>query len=283
MTRRVATPRRTGAVQSRARHLHQGVRPRTPLPCHGADQPGPPVRAPAPLRRSQRTSTSGRLRSMKRPRGANHPEFARVLNDLALLSAARPDPANAVAYSRKASAAVLAHATLGDTGGTATARCRRSHRAARKLLRKSCRQPRGGRPGGRRALVGARPRGVRNGAMGEPVGGRRRNPAARSAFRRQQRRACRARAPEPGPVCLLARPRQGADRGVVETGRASDGADRQHSQAIADTEKKLAAIDARLQKEFPDYAALANPKPVKVEEVQKLLGSRGGAGPDPDG
>ena len=42
---------------------------------------------------------------------------------------------------------------------------------------------------------------------------------------------------------------------------------------IADTERKLAATSAQLQKEFPDFAALANPKPLKVEAVQKLLGS----------
>ena len=40
---------------------------------------------------------------------------------------------------------------------------------------------------------------------------------------------------------------------------------------IEDTERKLAAIKARLEKEFPDYAALSNPRPLKVEDVQKLL------------
>ncbi len=57
-------------------------------------------------------------------RGENHPEVARVLNDLALLSVARGDPADAIAYSRKATATVLAHAALGDTGGPATERDR---------------------------------------------------------------------------------------------------------------------------------------------------------------
>jgi len=42
---------------------------------------------------------------------------------------------------------------------------------------------------------------------------------------------------------------------------------------LEDTESKLAATKARLEKEFPDYAALSNPKPLKVEDVQKLLGS----------
>ena len=41
---------------------------------------------------------------------------------------------------------------------------------------------------------------------------------------------------------------------------------------LADTESKLAANAARLEREFPDYAELANPKPLKVEDVQRLLG-----------
>jgi CHAT domain-containing protein len=40
---------------------------------------------------------------------------------------------------------------------------------------------------------------------------------------------------------------------------------------IADIEGRTAALAARLEKEFPDYAALASPKPLRVEEVQKLL------------
>ena len=42
---------------------------------------------------------------------------------------------------------------------------------------------------------------------------------------------------------------------------------------IAEIERRLNAIAARLDKEFPDYAAVAHPKPLTAEEVQKLLGS----------
>jgi CHAT domain-containing protein len=42
---------------------------------------------------------------------------------------------------------------------------------------------------------------------------------------------------------------------------------------IAEIEGRLNAIAARLDKEFPDYAALANPKPLLAEDVQKLLGA----------
>jgi hypothetical protein len=42
-------------------------------------------------------------------------------------------------------------------------------------------------------------------------------------------------------------------------------------QQIVETERKLAANKAQLAREFPEYAALANPKPLNTEEVQPLL------------
>jgi len=42
---------------------------------------------------------------------------------------------------------------------------------------------------------------------------------------------------------------------------------------IAETEGRLKAVAARINKEFPDYAALADPKPPTAEEVQRLLGA----------
>jgi CHAT domain-containing protein len=42
---------------------------------------------------------------------------------------------------------------------------------------------------------------------------------------------------------------------------------------IADTESKLTAVVARLEREFPDYAALAIPKPLQAKEVQNQLGA----------
>jgi CHAT domain-containing protein/Tfp pilus assembly protein PilF len=42
---------------------------------------------------------------------------------------------------------------------------------------------------------------------------------------------------------------------------------------LADTENRLAAAQARLSKEFPDYFAFANPTPLGIDEVQRLVGS----------
>ena len=40
---------------------------------------------------------------------------------------------------------------------------------------------------------------------------------------------------------------------------------------IAKVDDRLAAVSARLDKEFPDFAALASPKPLNVEDAQALL------------
>ena len=42
---------------------------------------------------------------------------------------------------------------------------------------------------------------------------------------------------------------------------------------MAAVEARLAATRTRLEREFPDYAALADPKPLKAEAVQQLLGA----------
>jgi CHAT domain-containing protein/tetratricopeptide (TPR) repeat protein len=41
---------------------------------------------------------------------------------------------------------------------------------------------------------------------------------------------------------------------------------------VADIERRSTALAVRLEKEFPEYAALSNPRPLKAEEVQPLLG-----------
>jgi CHAT domain-containing protein len=43
-------------------------------------------------------------------------------------------------------------------------------------------------------------------------------------------------------------------------------------KSIADTESKLAANSKQLQEQFPDYAKLSSPKPLPVDDTQKLLG-----------
>ena len=59
-----------------------------------------------------------------------------------------------------------------------------------------------------------------------------------------------------------AKPQAQQDRAAVDAAR----------KQMADIDGKLAANATKLDKQFPDYAALANPKPLKVEDVQQLLG-----------
>ena len=62
-------------------------------------------------------------------------------------------------------------------------------------------------------------------------------------------------------LAALSRPEGQQDRAGVEALR----------KQITDIESRIAVASTRLEKEFPDYAALASPKPLKVEEVQNLL------------
>ena len=210
----------------------------------------------------------------EKARGANHPEAARVLNDLALVSIARNDPASAVAYSRKATAAILAHATPGETGGrqaretgglieqrssffvnhiaSLAAASRASTEPASALAREAFEIAQwANQSSAAAAIQQLSPRfGARNDALAALV----RQDQDLSAYARDRDRAL---------VDALSRPEG------QSTAAQIDGIRKQ----IADTERKLTATRAQLEKEFPEYAALSNPKPMKVEEAQKLLGA----------
>src|SRR5262249_48266767 len=59
------------------------------------------------------------------------------------------------------------------------------------------------------------------------------------------------------------KPAQQEDRAAIDALR----------KEIAEIESRIASVSARLEREFPDYAALASPKPLKAEEIQTLLGA----------
>jgi CHAT domain-containing protein/lipopolysaccharide biosynthesis regulator YciM len=210
----------------------------------------------------------------EKARGASHPEAARVLNDLALVSIARNDPASAVAYSRKATAAILAHATPGETGGrqaletgglieqrssffvnhiaSLAAASRASTEPASALAREAFESAQwANQSSAAAAIQQLSPRfGARNDALAALV----RRDQDLSAYARDRDRAL---------VDALSRPEGQSTAAQIDSIR----------KQIADTERKLTATRAQLEKEFPEYAALSNPKPMKVEEAQKLLGA----------
>ena len=55
-------------------------------------------------------------------------------------------------------------------------------------------------------------------------------------------------------------------------GQRNADAEAENAARLAAIDKRLGEIDARLKEEFPDYAALANPEPLEIAQVQKLLG-----------
>jgi CHAT domain-containing protein/Tfp pilus assembly protein PilF len=209
----------------------------------------------------------------ERARGTNHPDVARVLNDLALLSVVRGDPTSAIAYSRRATAAILAHATAdasegrqpSEAGGLVEQRESFfiSHVAS---LAAAARAGVGSGPAlGREAFeiaqwanqsstaAAIQQLGPRFAANNDGLAALVRENQDLSAFRRDRDRAL---------VEALSKQESPSDGAQIDNIR----------KQIADTESKLAANGTRLEKEFPDYAALSNPKPMKVEEAQKLLG-----------
>ena len=209
----------------------------------------------------------------EKARGPNHPDTARTLNHLAALSVVQNKPANALAYSRKATAAVLAHANPGD---------------------QSARQTRDGdglieqRSGFFVNHVASLAAGTRAGVEPAPALAREAFEIAQWANQSSAAAAVQQLSPRfaSGNDALAAVVRQDQDlsayrrdreKALVEmlakpAGQSNPEQIDKIRRQIEDTERKLAATRARLEKEFPDYAALSNPRPLKVEDVQKLLG-----------
>jgi CHAT domain-containing protein/Tfp pilus assembly protein PilF len=210
----------------------------------------------------------------EKSRGVNHPEVARGLNDLALLSIARNNPADAIAYSRKATAAVLAQAD-GDvskgrsssdgsdgaveqrsnifvtqvTGlaaaaragsGDATALGQEAFEAAQWAIQSS-------------AGAALQQLGPRFAAGNDALAALVRTNQDLSAYLRDRNKAL---------VAALSNP-----DGQSNTARIND-----IRKNIADTESKLSSNSAQLQQQFPEYAKLAAPKPLQIDDTQKLLG-----------
>jgi tetratricopeptide (TPR) repeat protein len=204
---------------------------------------------------------------------ASHPEVARALNNMAMLYEARGESGSALAYSRKATAAVLAHRTAESTG-TPQMRAvgglveQRASYFQRHVANLAVAARKGIEPAPRRAheaieiaqwanqssaAAAVQQMGMRfasdSGALGSLV---RESQDLTSAWREQDKALLDAVSNTQGRY----------ERARIDALRME----------IADTEGRLNAVAARIDKEFPGYAALARPKPVTAEEVQRLLG-----------
>lgn len=210
----------------------------------------------------------------EKARGVNHPEVARGLNDLALLSISRNNPADAIAYSRKASAAVLAQAD-GDVSagkspgdGTDGAVEQRSNIFVTHVtgLAAAARAGSGdARALGQEAFAMAQ-WAIQSsaGAALQQLGPRfaAGNDALAALVRTNQDLSAYLRDRNKALVGALSNPDGQSNTARIDEIRKN----------IADAESKLAANSAQLQEQFPEYAKLAAPKPLQIGEAQKLLG-----------
>jgi len=203
--------------------------------------------------------------------GPNHPSTARSLEALSRLYAATGNTAAAVDYSRKATGAVIAHAQ------TETAQVRQQQgqgglveqRTAYFVLHvANLAAAKGTNPApelDNEALVTAQwaaqsstaaavqQLGVRLAAGGDAIAALVRDSQDTSALWRDRDRAL---------IAEMSKPTNQQNRGGVDALR----------KQIAQLEDRQRALQARIETDFPDYAALSNPRPLNVDNVQKLLG-----------
>lgn len=203
--------------------------------------------------------------------GPNHPSVARNLIALSQLYAAKGDLAAAVDYSRKATAAVIEHA------GTETLAVRQQQGAGGLVEQNASyfvrhvdnlAAAKGADPApqlGNEALQAAQwaaqssaagavqQLGVRLAAGGDAIAALVRESQDNSALWRDSDKLL---------IAEVSKPAAQQNRAGIETLR----------KKIAQLEDKQKTLQARIDKDFPDYAALSNPKPLGVADAQKLLG-----------
>ncbi|MFZ2141260.1 MAG: CHAT domain-containing tetratricopeptide repeat protein [Xanthobacteraceae bacterium] len=205
--------------------------------------------------------------------GASNPEVAWTLNNLAIAYAGTGDTEKALAYSRRATAAVIAHAATESrdfaqnekSGGLIGQRAEYFQRhvanlaiAAQTSLEPS---PRLGLEAftifqwanQSQTAAAVQQMGLRFAAGTDALAG---------LVRANQDLAAQRRDRDKRLLDALSKPAEEQDRARIEALR----------KEIVDIERQLVAAAAHIEKKFPEYAALTNPKPLKAEEVQQLLG-----------
>jgi tetratricopeptide (TPR) repeat protein len=213
------------------------------------------------------------LAANEKTMGARHPDVARLLYALAMVSERTGNTERALDYSRRATAAVIAHAASEmagtqrseGTGGLVEQRASyfADHianlaTAAQKRLEPEPQL-------GQEALViaqwatqSAAAAAVQQMGLRFAAG----SDALAALVRERQDLTTLWRERDKALIAALSQPQ--SEQSPAAIGRLRD--------ELAATEGTLAANTARLEREFPEYAALANPKPLKSDEVQQLLG-----------
>jgi tetratricopeptide (TPR) repeat protein len=206
--------------------------------------------------------------------GANHPDVAWTLTNLAILYEARGESGSALAYSRRATAAVLAHRTAESTGTPQTGAVgglveRRNSYFRRHVANLAAAARKGIEPAtslAHEAIEIAQWASQSSAAAAVQQMSTRfaSGPdALASLVRESQDLAAAWREQDKALLDALSNPEGRQEQARIDALR----------RKIAETEGRLNAIAARIDKEFPDYAALADPKPPTPKEVQSLLGA----------
>ncbi len=208
----------------------------------------------------------------EKTRGANHPEVARVRHRLARLNADRGEPGQALAHSRKASAAVLAHAATeissgpGAGGGLVEQRARyfvthvaNAAAAARAGLESKSVLDEEAFKNAQWANQSAAAAAIQQMGVRAAAG----NDALAALVRENQDLTAFWRARDRALTDALSQPSTPANAAVIAKIR----------KQIAETERKLDKVAARLRTEFSEFAALTRPSPMTTQDVRRQLGA----------
>jgi tetratricopeptide (TPR) repeat protein/CHAT domain-containing protein len=205
--------------------------------------------------------------------GGNHPTVAQTFNNLAMLEGVRGNTKDALSWSRKASAAVLAHANFEQSraglqrqAGLIEQRANYFRNHVSNLANASRLQI------GQESLLGGEAFETAQWAM---------HSSAALAIQQMSSRL------SSGNGALASLVRDSQDLGdmwqvkdkLLTAERSKPQSEQNHTQVemlrnqIKETEEKLAADKVQIEKEFPAYGTLTEPHPLKVDEVLKLLGA----------
>ena len=203
--------------------------------------------------------------------GPEHPDVSRSLNNLAWHALARSDLADAADHWRRATAVLRRRSERGHSGASEGASKGEAHRNSwyfEGLVKTTHRLA----AGDRGAVKTAEMFEIAQWGVGSEAGASLAQMAARSAGGSPQ-------------LAALVRERQDLvaewqARDKLLSAAKSEQPDKRNaasekalSDRLAAIDSRLAAIDARFAKDFPDYAALARPKPISVADVQGQLGN----------
>jgi tetratricopeptide (TPR) repeat protein len=205
--------------------------------------------------------------------GGNHPDAAALLDKRAMAEAAEGNLATALAWSRRATSTLIAHAgseqsapsrPAGQQGGLITQRADYFVRRMGYLAVASQQRLESEAALRDEAIEIAQWASLSSAASAVQQMGVRfaaGRDALASLIRENQDLAAAWRDRDKALIEALSKPEGQRNSTLIANIR----------RQIAETERKLAVVTARLEKEFPDFAALARPKPLQADEAQQLL------------